>query len=200
MSTTGAEQVVETLIREGVSKLFSLSGNQILSIFDATLGRDLELLHTRHEAAAVHMADGWGRVTGNPGVALVPAGPGHANALSALYVALMGESPVVLLSGHAPRSQLGRGGFQEMDQVAMAKPVTKAAWLVESPEQLGEDIRKAFHIARSGRPGPVHLPAAGSVGTSMAQRLHARKPLYSPSVVMRIVFPTLSSGCTFASV
>ena len=77
----------------------------------------MSIIHTRHEAAAVHMADAWGRLTGEPGVALVTAGPGHLNAMSALYGALMAESPVVLLSGHAPLGQPGRGAFQEMDQV-----------------------------------------------------------------------------------
>jgi acetolactate synthase-1/2/3 large subunit len=140
-----------------VRHLFSLSGNQILPLYDATIGRPISIIHTRHEAAAVHMADAWGRLTEEPGVALVTAGPGHCNALSALYGALMAESPVLLLSGHAPLSQAGRGAFQEMDQVAAARPVTKAAWLAQSTEHLGEDIRAALDLARSGRPGPVHV-------------------------------------------
>ena len=109
MSRTGAQRLVEVLAAHGVKHLFTLSGNQILSIYDATVGRDIALVHTRHEAAAVHMADAWGRLTDEPGVALVTAGPGHCNAVSALYGALMSESPLVLLSGHAPRAQLGTG-------------------------------------------------------------------------------------------
>src|SRR5207244_12474081 len=107
---------------------------QILSIYDATVGRDSALVHTRHEAAAVHMADAWGRLTDQPGVALVTAGPGHCNAVSALYGALMSESPVVLLSGHAPRNQLGTGAFQGVDQVGAARQATKAAWRAERAE------------------------------------------------------------------
>ena len=103
--------MVDALVAAGVRHLFSLSGHQILSIY-ATVGRGLSIVHTRHEAAAVHMADAWGRLTEEPGVALVTAAPGHLNALSALYGALMAESPVVLLSGHAPLGQVGRGGFQ----------------------------------------------------------------------------------------
>ena len=133
MSKTGAELLIEALISAEVKHLFSLSGNQILSLYDASIGRDIHLIHTRHEAAAVHMADGWGRLTEQPGVALLTAGPGHCNAISALYGALMSESPVVLLSGHAPHAQIGVGAFQEIDQVATAKPVTKAAWLAEDP-------------------------------------------------------------------
>ncbi|HET7343424.1 MAG TPA: thiamine pyrophosphate-binding protein, partial [Methylomirabilota bacterium] len=109
---TGADRVVEALTAAGVRRLFSLSGNQILSVYDATIGRDLALIHTRHEAAAVHMADAWGRLTDTPGVALLTAGPGHLNAISALYGARMAESPVVLLSGESPRAQRGRGAFQ----------------------------------------------------------------------------------------
>ena len=120
MSASGATRLVEALTAAGVRHLFTLSGNQILSIFDATIGRGIDLVHTRHEAAAVHMADAWGRLTEQPGVALVTAGPGHLNALSALYGARMAESPVVLLSGASPRAQRGRGAFQEVDQVAAA--------------------------------------------------------------------------------
>ena len=160
---TGADLLVETLVAHGVKTVFSLSGNQILSIYHATHGRGVELLHTRHEAAAVHMADGWGRLTEAPGVALVTAGPGHLNAVSALYTALMSESPMVLLSGHAPRAQRGRGAFQEIDQVGAARPVVKAAWVAESAEGLGDDIARAFAVASSGRPGPVHVSLPGDL-------------------------------------
>ena len=157
----GAELLVETLVTAGVKYLFTLSGNQILSVYDATIGRKIELIHTRHEAAAVHIADGWGRLNEQPGVALVTAGPGHANAISALYVARMSESPVLLLSGHSPCAERGQGAFQEFDQVATAKPVTKAAWLVEDADRVGEDVAAALRLAKEGRPGPVHvsLPA-----------------------------------------
>ena len=157
MSKTGAELLIDSLIAAGVKHLFSLSGNQILSLYDASIGRDINLIHTRHEAAAVHMADGWGRLTEQPGVALLTAGPGHCNAISALYGALMAESPTVLLSGHSPYAQIGSGAFQEIDQVTVAEPVTKAAWLVESADRLDEAITDALSLACEGRPGPVHL-------------------------------------------
>ena len=161
MPARGADVVVEALVRAGVPQLFSLSGNQILSVYDATVGSGIRIIHTRHEAAAVHMADAWGRLTEEPGVALVTAGPGHLNALSALYGALMSESPVVLLSGASPLSQAGRGAFQEMDQAAAAAPVAKASWIASTAERLGEDIAIALDLAQNGRPGPVHvsLPA-----------------------------------------
>jgi acetolactate synthase-1/2/3 large subunit len=162
-TATGATRLVDALAAGGVRRIFSLSGNQILSVYDATIGRDVVLVHTRHEAAAVHMADGWGRLTGESGVALVTAGPGHLNALSALYGARMAESPVLLLSGASPRTQRGRGAFQEVDQVAAARPVTKGAWSVDDPARIGDDVTRALSLATTGRPGPVHLSLPGDV-------------------------------------
>src|ERR1041384_5086461 len=103
------------------------------------------------------MADAWGRLTGEPGIAMVTGGPGHANAVGALYTALGAESPMVLLSGHAATWELGRGGFQEIRQADMAAPVSKASWTATSAATLGHDLAKAGRIAASGRPGPVHL-------------------------------------------
>jgi acetolactate synthase I/II/III large subunit len=153
----GADIVARTLEKLGTTKVFTLSGNHIMSIFDAALETKLELIHVRHEAATVHMADAWGRLTGEPGIAMVTGGPGHANAVGALYTALANESPMVLLSGHAATDELGRGGFQEIAQADLARPVAKASWTSTSAASLGEDVAEAYRIARSGRPGPVHL-------------------------------------------
>jgi acetolactate synthase-1/2/3 large subunit len=153
----GADIVAQCLERLGHKTVFTLSGNHIMSIFDAAIEARLELIHTRHEAAAVHMADAWGRLTGEPGIAMVTGGPGHANAVGALYTALAAESPMVLLSGHAATWELGRGGFQEIRQADMAALVTKASWTAKSAATLGEELGEALRIARSGRPGPVHL-------------------------------------------
>ena len=136
----GADLLARSLVAAGVGRLFTLSGNQIMPVFDACIETGIDLVHVRHEAAAVHMADAWGRLTGEPGVALVTAGPGFANTLSALYVAAMAESPVVLLSGHAPSSQLGRGPFQEMSQADMAQHVTKSSWTASDAAGLGGDL------------------------------------------------------------
>src|SRR6185437_4899992 len=153
----GAEIVMRTLHRAGHNTIFTLSGNHIMSLFDAAIDTRHRLVHTRHEAAAVHMADAWGRLTGEPGIAMVTGGPGHANAAAALMTALGQESPLVLLSGHTETTQLGRGGFQELRQAEMAAPVAKASWTATHTETLGTDVAKAIRIARSGRPGPVHL-------------------------------------------
>lgn len=153
----GADIVARSLERLGCRHVFTLSGNHIMSIFDAALETGLALVHVRHEAAAVHMADAWGRLTGQPGVALVTGGPGHANAVGALFTALGAESPMILLSGHAATWELGRGGFQEIRQADMAAPVTKASFTATSTATLGRDLGEAMRLAVSGRPGPVHL-------------------------------------------
>ncbi len=153
----GADILVRALEQAGASQLFSLSGNQIMPVYDAALDTHLAITHVRHEGAAVHMADAWGRLTGGPGVALLTGGPGHANGIGALYTALASESPLVMLSGHAPLAELGRGAFQEMAQADLAAPLTKASWTAQRAETLGEDIARAMRIARSGRPGPVHV-------------------------------------------
>lgn len=183
----GARQLVRAMQGAGVRRLFTLSGNQIMPVFDACLDAGIELIHVRHEAAAVHMADAWGRLTGEPGVALVTAGPGHANALSALYVALAAESPLVLLSGHAPLAQLGLGVFQEMPQAEMAGHVCKASWTAESGAQLGHDFARAMRTAKSGRPGPVHvsLPFDVSLGeVAESEKNVPQDEDFSPAISM----------------
>jgi len=153
----GADVLMRSLVAGGVRNIFTVSGNHIMSVFDAALDAGVRLLHTRHEAATVHMADAGARITGDVGIALVTGGPGHANAVSALYTALMAESPLVLISGHAPHDELGRGAFQEMKQAEMAAPVVKASWTSASAAEIGADVARAVRIARMGRPGPVHL-------------------------------------------
>jgi thiamine pyrophosphate-dependent acetolactate synthase large subunit-like protein len=140
-----------------VRRIYSLSGNQIMPVYDACIDAGIEIVHTRHEAAAVFMADATAQLTGHVGVALVTAAPGFANALGPLYTARASESPVVLLSGDAPTSHDQRGGFQELDQAAMSAPLTKLSMRASSAAQLGTDVARAVRTALSGRPGPVHL-------------------------------------------
>src|SRR5580700_7903260 len=179
MSNTlrGADVVARSLYRLGCRRVFTLSGNHIMSIFDAALDAGIDLVHVRHEAAAVHMADAHGRLTGEVGVALVTGGPGHANAVGALYTALAAESPMVLLSGHAATWELGRGGFQELAQADMAKPVTKASWVAGEAALLGLDIDEAFSFALSGRRGPVHLSLPSDL---LDERLDESKVRWPP--------------------
>lgn len=157
MLIRGADLVARTLELSGSSKIYALSGNHIMSLYDAAIGTSLELIHTRHEAATVYMADAWARLTGLCGIALVSSGAGHANALGSLPTALTADSPVLLLSGHAGLSELGRGAFQEMRQAEMAKPVCKASRTATDARRLGHDLAACIRLALSGRPGPVHL-------------------------------------------
>ena len=175
-----ADALVRAIAATGTRHVFTLSGNQIMSLFDAAIDAPLELIHVRHEAAAVHAADAIGRLSGRPGVAVVTAGPGMANTLSALYVARCAESPLVLLSGAAPAAERGTGAFQEMDQAGLAAPVSKASWTCNDPEQVAGDFGRAWRCAVSGRPGPVHvalpvdvLEAAVSATESAAERVGA---------------------------
>jgi acetolactate synthase-1/2/3 large subunit len=160
VSLRGADVLARTLAAAGVRQVFALSGNHVMPVFDAALDAGLSLVHVRHEAAAVHMADAWGRLTGEPGIALVTGGPGHANALGALYTALAAESPMVLISGHAPLDELGKGAFQEMAQAELAAPLTKGSWTVQSVHAVGADVARAL---REARKGPVHLSVPNDV-------------------------------------
>jgi acetolactate synthase-1/2/3 large subunit len=155
----------------------------------------------RHEAAAVHMADAWARLTGEVGVALVTGGPGHANAVSALYTALEAESPVLLISGHAALGELGKGAFQEMRQAELAGPLTKASWVAQSAERLAHDVRRALHEARSGRPGPVHLSVPQDVLEAAVENekildVHAAEPPATafPDELSRAQRPLIIAG------
>lgn len=153
----GADVFAQSLCAAGVDRVFAMSGNQLMIAFDAFLDADIRPVHIRHEAAAVHMADGWAQLTGKVGVAVVPAGPGFANALSALYTARMSESPVLLIGGHAPASKRGLGSFQDIPQAELASHFTKASWTVDDPARIADSIGRAIQIATSGRRGPVHV-------------------------------------------
>jgi len=179
----GADIVAQSLNACGVRTVFALSGNQIMPIFDAALDADLRLIHTRHEACAVFMAEAHAQLSGQIGVAMVTAGPGFAGALPAMYSANWSETPVLLLSGDSPLAKDGWGAFQELDQCAMAAPVTKHTIRAKSADTLGDDLARAISIARSGRPGPVHvaLPAdvlmAQTNAPVPAESAFARQPL-----------------------
>jgi acetolactate synthase-1/2/3 large subunit len=153
----GSQLVVRALARQGVTTVFSLSGNQIMPVYDACLDAGIRIVHVRHEAAAVSMADAWAQVTGGVGVALLTAGPGLANGLAPLMSALHAESPVLLLSGDTPLAEDRLGAFQELDQAGMTRPVTKAARRVRGLDELAGAVDQAVALALAPRRGPVHL-------------------------------------------
>ena len=159
----GADLLVKTLSNAGVEVIFTLSGNQIMPVFDACLDAGIRLIHTRHEGAAVYMAEAYAQLTGKLGVALITAAPGFASGLGPLYMARKSETPVLLLSGDSPVAQDGMGAFQELDQVAITRPLTKFSDRPKQAADLGATAAKAIRIATSGRPGPVQLALAFDV-------------------------------------
>lgn len=168
----GADLLVQALAQAGVRVIYSLSGNQIMPVYDACIDAGIRIVHCRHEGAAVFMADAHAQLTGEVGIALVTAAPGFANALGAVYCARMSESPVVILSGDSPVARDGDGAFQELNQAAIAGPLTKLALRPRKASDLGHMIARAMREARSGRPGPVQMalpfdllnaPATGDV-------------------------------------
>lgn len=153
----GADLVATALSKGGVKVIFTLSGNQIMPIFDACIDVGIRLIHTRHEGAAVYMAEAYSQLTGEVGIALITAAPGFASGLGPLYMARMGENPIVLLSGDSPLSQDGKGAFQELDQISISTTLTKLSLRPQNAENLAFDIAMAMRVAASGRPGPVHV-------------------------------------------
>lgn len=153
---TGSHLIVKALELEGVRNIFLIAGDHILPVLDVMADRDFRLVDVRHEQAAVHMADAWGRLTDRPGVCMYTT-PGFANALPGLAHAWHAESPVLSISGCAPLAELGRGAMQEIDQVGAARPFTKGAWLVPDARRIPDYIARALRTAFSGRRGPVHL-------------------------------------------
>ena len=154
---TGSHLLVRALKQEGISRIFTIVGDTVLPLVDAVEDEGVQFIDTRHEAAAMHMADAWCRVTGEPAACIFTGGPGFSNAISALPNIYTSESPVVFISGASELSEKGMTAFQEIDQVEMAAPVTKGAWLIHDRRRIPDFVATAFRTAMSGRPGPVHL-------------------------------------------
>ncbi|MHA6684529.1 acetolactate synthase 3 large subunit [Mesorhizobium sp. A556] len=153
---TGAEMVVQALIDNGVKHVFGYPGGAVLPIYDELFQQDqLEHILVRHEQGAGHAAEGYARSTGKAGVMLVTSGPGATNAVTPLQDALMDSIPLVCLTGQVPTSLIGSDGFQECDTVGITRPCTKHNWLVKDVNDLAKTIHEAFHVATTGRPGPV---------------------------------------------
>jgi len=153
---SGAEIVVQALIDEGVEYVFGYPGGAVLHIYDALFKQDrVKHILVRHEQGASHAADGYARATGKCGVCLVTSGPGATNAVTGIATAYLDSIPLVILSGQVPTPVIGSDAFQEVDTVGITRPCVKHNFLVQDVHKLAETIRKAFHIATSGRPGPV---------------------------------------------
>ncbi len=155
-STTGAQVIVQALRDQGVDLIFGYPGGAVLPLYDALFQQDrIRHVLVRHEQAAVHAAEGYARSTGRVGVVLVTSGPGATNTVTGLTDALMDSVPIVCLTGQVPTHMIGNDAFQEADTVGITRPCTKHNYLVKRPEDLARVLHEAFHVARSGRPGPV---------------------------------------------
>ena len=180
---SGADILIQALVDQGVDTIFGYPGGAVLPIYDALFHQD-ELRHVlvRHEQAAVHAAEGYARSTGRVGVALVTSGPGATNAVTGLTDALLDSIPILVISGQVPTFLIGTDGFQEADTVGITRPCTKHNWLVKETGRLAATLHEAFHVARSGRPGPVlvDIPKDVQLATATYQGPEVGTSRYQP--------------------
>jgi acetolactate synthase-1/2/3 large subunit len=167
---TGAKMVVEALRLEGVTKVFGYPGGAIMNVYDEIYKQDyFEHILTKHEQGAVHAADAYARSSGKVGVAIVTSGPGFTNAVTGLATAYMDSIPIVVISGQVPTAVIGTDAFQEIDAVGISRPCTKHNFLVTDVKELPFIIKEAFYLAKSGRPGPVHIDLPKDVTANEAK-------------------------------
>lgn len=187
---SGAQMVIRALEDLGVDKLFGYPGGSVLHIYDALLNSSkIKHILCRHEQASVHMADGYARATGKVGCVLVTSGPGATNTITGIATAYMDSIPLVVLTGQVPTTLIGQDAFQEVDMVGISRPVVKHSFLCRRAEDIPEYIRKAFHIASTGRPGPVVVDIPKDT-----QNPQLKFPYHEQSIddiIMRSYNPTL---------
>ena len=196
--------VVQALKDQGVEVVFGYPGGAVLPIYDEIFQQnDIRHILVRHEQGAVHMAEGYARSTGKPGVALVTSGPGATNAVTGLTDALMDSIPIIVISGQVPTFMIGTDGFQEADTVGITRPCTKMNWLVKDTANLAETIHLAFHVATHGRPGPVLIDIPKDVQFAQSDYVapeEIRRPHYQPKTkgdpaqILRLVELMESAG------
>ena len=182
---TGAQAVVQCLVEEQVSTIFGYPGGAVIDLYD-TLIQSTKIKHilVRHEQAAVHAADGYARVTGQVGVALLTSGPGATNGVTGIATAYLDSIPLVILTGQVPTAMIGNDAFQEVDIVGITRPCTKHNYLVKHKEELIPTLREAFHIARTGRPGPVLVDLPKDIMQALVtcrQKSPIKMPNYRPT-------------------
>jgi acetolactate synthase-1/2/3 large subunit len=181
---SGAEILIESLIREKVTHLFGYPGGVILGVYDVLFSSPLQHIFVRHEQGGVHAADGYARATGRPGVALVTSGPGATNAVTGIATAYMDSIPLVVLTGQVPTQLIGNDAFQEADIVGITRPCVKHSYLVKDVKELAETIQEAFYIATTGRPGPVLVDLPKDVLTNKTE------PHWRDKIELRSYNPT----------
>lgn len=181
----GAEAVIASLEAEGVDTVFGYPGGQAIKLYDALYDSDqINHILARHEQGAVHMADGYARSTGKAGVVVVTSGPGATNTVTGIATAYMDSVPLVVISGQVGRGVIGTDSFQESDIVGITMPIVKHSYLVQSTDEITQTIREAFHIATTGRPGPVLIDIPSDLaGSEMVFEYHdeVNLPSYKPT-------------------
>ncbi len=190
MKSTGAQILMKVLKEEGVDTIFGYPGGAVIDIYDELVKTDIRHILVRHEQGAVHAADGYARASGKVGVSMVTSGPGATNTVTGIASAYMDSIPMVILTGQVPTALIGNDAFQEVDIVGITRPCTKHNYLVTNTNDLSRIVREAFHIARSGRPGPVlvDLPkdvingAAEFTPGNGAPKMRAYNPTYNPNM------------------
>ena len=166
---SGAEALMRSLVNEGVDVLFGYPGGAIMPVYDALYDHKDDLYHVlvRHEQGAVHAAQGYARVSGKVGCAIVTSGPGATNTITGIADAMIDSTPMVVICGQVGTSMLGTDAFQEVDVVGVTQPISKWSYQIRRAEDIAWAVSRAFYIARSGRPGPVVLDFAKNAQTSM---------------------------------
>lgn len=186
MQLNGSEMIIHAFKNEGVKIVFGYPGGAALNIYDAIYKQKFfKHILTRHEQAAIHAADGYARASGEVGVAIVTSGPGFTNAITGIATAYMDSIPLVIISGQVPTSLIGTDAFQEIDAVGISRPCTKHNYLVKSIEEFPKILKEAFYIAKSGRPGPVHIDLPKDISATIGDfnypstiSLQTYKPTY----------------------
>ncbi len=186
---TGAEALIRCLEAHGVEYIFGYSGGAAMPIFDALVDSKIKLILVRHEQGATHMADGYARATGRPGVVLVTSGPGATNTVTGLLTALMDSAPMIVLTGQTISPMLGKDAFQEADVTGITYPVVKHSYLVKNANDIPRITREAFHLATTGRPGPVLIDLPKDI-TSGPCTASTKDPLKVPMDLPGYVVPS----------
>ena len=176
----GAQALVRALENEGVEYIWGLSGGAAIPIFDAlvTTRTKIKLILVRHEQGASHMADGYARATGRPGVVLVTSGPGATNTVTGIMTSHMDSIPIVVITGQTVTTMLGKDAFQEADVFGLTMPIVKHSYLIKNANDIPRIVREAFYIANTGRPGPVLIDIPKDVSQGpFSGNLHAEMDL-----------------------
>jgi acetolactate synthase-1/2/3 large subunit len=184
MKKSGAEILIESLVREKVKDIFGYPGGVVLDIFDRLFDSNIRQIFVRHEQGGVHAADGYARASGKPGVALVTSGPGATNTVTGIATACMDSIPLVVLTGQVPTAMIGNDAFQEADIIGITRPCTKHSYLVRDVKDLAGTVKEAFYVATTGRPGPVVIDLPKDVLQSRTEPHYPEKahiPSYNPT-------------------